>query len=89
MKESVVQSKILAYLHTLPGCWTVKTIATNKPGTPDILCCYKGHFIAIEVKAPKGVVSKLQKYQIKKLKEAGATAIVAYSVQDVKDFILL
>ncbi len=87
MRESAIQKKILGYLNSLEECWNVKTIATNKPGTPDILCCYQGQFIAIEVKAKDGKVSALQKFQIKQLKKAGAITIIAYSLQDIKDIL--
>ncbi len=38
MAESDIQSSILNYLKYL-GAWTVKTVTTNKGGTPDILAC--------------------------------------------------
>lgn len=56
----------------------------SKAGTPDILACVKGHFVAIEVKRPGGVVSKLQELNIKQINDTGGYALVAYSVEDVK-----
>ncbi|MDO4681110.1 MAG: VRR-NUC domain-containing protein [Aerococcus sp.] len=54
-------------------------------GTPDILACVDGRFVAIEVKRPKGgVVSPLQQHQMQKIKRAGGLAMVAHSVDQVK-----
>ena len=56
----------------------------SKAGTPDVVACVNGRFVAIEVKRPKGVVSKLQKAQIKLIRQSGGIAFVAYSLEDVK-----
>ena len=53
------------------------------PGIPDIIGCFKGRFIGIEVKAPNGVVSDYQKEFIDRINEAGGLAFVARSVDDV------
>jgi Holliday junction resolvase len=71
----------------LPGVWTVKTIATNKRGTPDILACVNGQFMALEVKAPKGRPSKLQILQVEAINSAGGTAAIVYSVDDVRQIV--
>jgi len=86
--EQALQKKILNYLDSI-GCWTVKTITTNKNGTPDIVACYQGRFVAIEVKAPGKLrtVSKLQQYQIDRINEAGGLAFAADSLETVKDII--
>ena len=52
-------------------------------GVPDILGCYHGKLIGIEVKTPKGTVSEDQKRFIANLNEAGGNAFVARSVEDV------
>lgn len=60
------------------GCWFVKFFANayTKIGIPDILCCCNGHFLAIEVKAPKGKPSELQKWNVRKIKESGYGVIL-------------
>lgn len=50
MSESALQKKIITYLDGI-GAYTIKTIATNKRGCPDILFCINGMFCAVEVKA--------------------------------------
>lgn len=83
MKESLIQKKIIAYLNS-KGCYSIKTILTNRSGCPDVICCYKGLFLALEVKNEKGRVSELQKYHIEEIKKAGGVASIVRSVSDVK-----
>ena len=73
------------------NCWFVKFFANayTKSGIPDILCCCNGYFVAVEVKAPNGKPSELQKWNIKKISEASGIGIVLYPDQfdDFKDLI--
>lgn len=87
MLESVIQSKILRYLNSRENVWAVKVISANKIGTPDILVCYKGKFIALECKNENGSTSKLQEYQIKKIKNAGGLAYVVRDIKQVMDIL--
>ena len=82
-EEAAVQTSIINYLVWL-GAWVVKTIATTKNGTPDVLACLNGRFIGIEVKKPGGKASPLQKVQLRKIKEAGGLSITADNLNDVK-----
>lgn len=83
MKESVIQNKIIKYLKSI-GAYTIKTISTNRNGTPDILCCLDGKFIALEVKTNKGITSALQEHHIKEIIKSGGVAAVVRSIDDVK-----
>lgn len=85
MKEQDIQRKIIKYLESV-SAYVVKVVASNKSGTPDILACYRGIFLAVEVKRPetKTNVSELQEYNIKKIKEAGGIAIVSWDLDAVK-----
>ena len=58
----------------------------QRSGIPDLIVCLNGHFVGIEVKAEKGKPSKLQKYNIKKIKEAGGIAMIVYpdDFEDIK-----
>jgi len=88
MKEQDIQKKIIKYLES-KGAYVIKTISTNKAGVPDIIACYKGNFMAIEVKTPKtkNNVSELQKAHLRKIKEAGGLAIVAWDIKQVKELL--
>ena len=58
-------------------------------GIPDIIGCYKGRFVAIELKRPGEKPSAIQGKVLRMLKIAGALTTVAYSVEDVKTFLKL
>ena len=45
-------------------------------GIPDIIACVKGRFAGIETKAGKGKPTKLQLVQLRKIHEAGGSALV-------------
>lgn len=66
------------------GAYVVKQFGCGftASGTPDLLCCLNGRFIAIEVKAENGKPSPLQIHNIKKIRESGGIALIAYP----KDF---
>lgn len=78
MRESTFQDKIIRKLKKLPECWYVKIWGGGfqRAGIPDILICYKGFFIAVELKNEIGEASELQKYNIEKIKEARGIALV-------------
>jgi Holliday junction resolvase len=85
--ESSIQKAILKLLNARDDVWAVKTITTNRNGTPDIIASVGGHFVAIEVKAAKGVIAPLQTYQIDLINQTGGTASVARSTGEVKDML--
>lgn len=72
-------------------CWFVKFFANSftKKGIPDILVCCNGYFVGVEVKAPTGKPSELQKWNIKKIFESGGIGVVVYPDQfdDFKELI--
>jgi len=86
VKEQAIQAKILKLLKPY---YTVKVVAATKAGVPDILACINGHFVGIEVKTPKTKTntSELQKYNLRKIEENGGYSLVAWSVEQVEEFI--
>lgn len=85
MKEQDYQRKIMDFLRS-KGAYVVKVIRASKAGVPDVICCYKGRFIAIEVKRPETIknVSKLQAYNLDLIHSAGGIGFVAYSKEHVQ-----
>lgn len=63
MLESALQRDIRRYIRSLGG-YAVKYHSSEftERGIPDIICCYKGKFIAIETKR-KGHKSEQTEYQ--------------------------
>ena len=81
-QEGLFQKKVIEYLKTLgDDVWYVKYWGGGiytRAGVPDLLICYKGQFIALELKAPNGRVSKLQEVNINKINNAGGVAMALY-----------
>ena len=55
------------------------------PGVADIIGCYKGRMIAIELKSPTGKPTPEQERFIQNVNEAGGIAFVARSIDEVID----
>ena len=83
--EKQIENQIKRYLDSI-GAWYRKTHGNmfSKAGTPDILACINGRFVAIEVKRPGGIVSALQMANIKLIQQAGGVAFVAESLLEAK-----
>ena len=85
MLEKDIVSQIMKYLKTLPYCFCWKTHGGmyGVAGLPDIICCYQGQFIALEVKTPSGKLTKLQEVTISKIRKAKGEAHKVTSVEEV------
>lgn len=78
MRENAFQKKVTDFLKT-QNVWFLKYWAGayyTKQGVPDILACINGKFHGIELKTDTGNPTKLQLYNIKKIKEAGGEAYI-------------
>lgn len=88
--EKTYELKIRRYLDDI-GAWHLKTYSNGvqRAGVPDILACVNGRFFAIEVKSETGRVSRLQKWNIQRIREAGGIGIVSKPSQwnELKDWI--
>lgn len=89
MKEKTITNQILQYLKSKPECFAFKEHGGiyGVSGLPDIICCYKGKFMAFEVKTQQGKLSKLQEITIKRINEAGGMAFKVTSLQEVKNIL--
>ena len=56
-------------------------------GIPDIIVCYKGRFVALEIKNEKGKTSKMQDMHIENIRKSGGIAFVVRSREEVKKII--
>lgn len=82
MSEKAFENKVKAFLKQ-NNCWNLKTWSNGvqRSGVPDILACCNGYFLGIELKASNGKPSKLQLWNVKKIRESGGFAIVLYPNQ--------
>ena len=79
-REKVFENKLKKYLKS-KGAWVLKYWGGSvytQAGVPDLLVCYKGKFIGIEVKAETGHASELQLNTIEQIKKAGGIAFVLF-----------
>lgn len=70
------------------GAWYVKYWGGGvytRTGVPDILVCFKGRFIGIEVKSDSGRLSPEQKEQLALIKQAGGITMVSRPCTFEKD----
>lgn len=74
--ETRFKIKALDRLREIPNSWWVKIQQRSMRGTPDILGCIKGQFVAIELKVGDGRVDKLQEWTLHQIKKTGAQALV-------------
>lgn len=83
-EKSIVNS-IIHWLNSLSECYVVKTYGSiYSAGQPDLLGCFKGRPLALEVKRPGQRPTKLQWAILKRWQAAGAIAAVVCSVEDVR-----
>lgn len=89
MKEKAIENKIKQYLKTVEDLYFFKEHGGlyGTAGVPDIICCYKGRFIALEVKAPDGKATALQDATIRRIIGAGGIARIVRSLEEVKEII--
>jgi hypothetical protein len=72
VKASVVKLlKKYEVYHFFPA-----THGFGRSGVPDIICCIKSLFLAIECKAGKGTTTALQDRELKRISDAGGVTFV-------------
>jgi hypothetical protein len=78
--ESTIVEAIIRELKARKA-WYVKYHGhrAGRAGVPDILCCYRGLFIAFEVKQPGKKQTRLQVLEEEKIREAGGISVVVTS----------
>lgn len=59
-----------------PDAYWIKTTSDQASGTPDLLICYRGLFIGMELKRPGEEPSEIQKHRLTQIVRAGGIACV-------------
>ena len=87
--EAKLQSQITDYLKPRRDVWFLNKWGNGveKGGIPDILICYKGFFIAMELKNPNGSydTSPRQKIELQKIRKSGG---IALKIDNFHDFLI-
>lgn len=87
MTESALTSKMVGVLRAR-GAWAVKIVGgpVQRSGLPDILVCYRGRFVGIEVKLPgkERNVTQIQAATLKAIHRAKGLSYVFTTVAEVE-----
>lgn len=71
------------------GAWQMNVHGSThgRNGLPDIIACHRGHLIAIEVKSPTGRPTRLQQYELARIKRAGGSALIARDTTELEQLL--
>ena len=70
MRESAIQNQLIKK-YKAQGYYVIKIIKASKSGIPDLLLIKDGVASFVEVKAPNGRISPLQRLRASQLRAAG------------------
>lgn len=89
-KESTLRSNIVKRLNAYSGFWYVTH--ADKYGTtglPDIIGCYQGRFVGLEVKLPgkEHTLTSRQSRRLKQINDAGGKAAMVTTIDQALDFV--
>lgn len=88
MTEASLTARIREYLNSLDDSFFYKAKGDprQRKGLPDLIGCYHGLFVGLEVKMPRNKrgLTKYQQETLLKIKRAGGKAYVVRSLADVK-----
>lgn len=89
MNETQLVEAIKKYLKTVPELffWKEHGGQYGTAGIPDVIVCYRGRFIALEVKTQRGKPTVLQEVTIRQILKAGGIATIVRSVGEVRSII--
>jgi len=86
--EGRVKAAVKKRLNAL-GIWHFSPVSNGMGvhGIPDIICCWGGRFMGLEIKAPgkRANTSALQDRQLAAIREAGGVAVVIDDVSQLDE----
>lgn len=85
-RESTIRRSIRKWIEAQGGyCTTVHGGAFGKRGEADLIACLRGRYVWIETKTAVGRAEPIQLRRLSQVRLAGGIAVVARSIEDVKD----
>ncbi len=88
--ETVFKEKIIPQLQRLPNTWFAKIQQRTLRGTPDILMCINGMFVALELKKSANEdPDLLQDHNIERINQAGGLGFKVFPENWDKVFLTL
>jgi hypothetical protein len=85
MRESAVRSAVLRVLRDAGAVVWAQTGAVNSAGRPDLAICYRGRFVAVELKSPRGRTHPRQLVHLEEVVKAGGFAAIVRSADDMRE----
>ncbi len=73
--ETKFRARITPLLKAIPCSWWESIQQKAIRGTPDILGCIKGQFVALEIKSVDGRLTVLQRHKLTAIRNAGGIAL--------------
>lgn len=90
MREKTIEDRIKEYLFK-NGIYHFKVHGSKfmPSGIPDIICCFEGSFLGIEVKRPgaKNEQSEQQKVHERNINKSKGTYLLVDSLEEVVDYV--
>lgn len=83
-EEKSLQNKCIRWLKRQPDCWFFKVSgsACQTPGVPDLVICWHGKFVGVELKSPTGKPEPVQLATIDMILRAGGVAFITNSFDE-------
>ena len=88
--ESNLQTRIINLLKKDNSIWYLNVHGGGrfqKSGIPDLIICHNGKFLGLELKAPKGKASPLQKAVGKLIIRAGGGWLCSQDYAEIKEWL--
>lgn len=82
--EAVLLKDAISYLSSLSQTRLLRINDNCHRGYADLIVCFKGHFVAIELKDKTGKPSEHQKYFLDTIIKAQGTAGIAHNLYEIK-----
>ena len=86
--EAEITKEIRYYLNTM-NIWHYKNWSgpMSPRGIPDIIGIYRGKFLAVEIKKPRGKLTELQQIFLDRVKNEGGLSVCVHSCEELADFL--
>lgn len=86
--EALLLKHVRAFVELLPKAKLTRIEAGSERGNSDVIICYRGRFIAVELKDNIGKPTKQQLIYIKEIRESGGIAGICRNLLDVYNLLL-
>lgn len=84
--ETRFKQLFFAMLKEIPHVWYFKVEAGAVRGIPDVIICAGGKFVAVELKVPPNIPTKIQAFTLTRIEKSGGLARVI-TPDNVDDFV--